>query len=157
VYGHTHIPMAQWVDGVLLLNPGAIASGSAISRQTVQTVALLEIASTGELAHQYYRVDAPGDLSIPAVDLSAGFRMALASCSETIASPEGQRAYHRIWQQNLRIESELQAVVLRVARRCWSRQLARMDVEALVAEADADDRLDPALKSKLRSLLGMGR
>lgn len=52
------------------------------------------------------------------------------------------------------VEPELQDVVLRVARRCWSRELERMDVDSLLVEAEADDRLDPALKTKLRSLLG---
>src|SRR5262249_27446015 len=40
VFGHTHVPMACAQDGVLLVNPGAIASGNAITRQRVQTVAL---------------------------------------------------------------------------------------------------------------------
>ena len=52
VYGHTHMPMAESVDGVLLLNPGAIASGNAVCRQTVQTVAVLEAASSGSARAQ---------------------------------------------------------------------------------------------------------
>jgi uncharacterized protein len=154
VYGHTHIPMAAWVDGVLLLNPGAIASGNAVCRQTVQTVAVFEVAPTGEIEHKHYRVDDVGDDTTPDVDLSAGFRKALSCCSETIASPEVQRAYRRARQQGLVIEPELQDVVLRVARRCWARELTLMDVDSLVVEAEADDSLSSGLRSKLRSLLG---
>lgn len=156
VYGHTHIPMAQWVDGVFLLNPGAIASGNAISRQTVQTIATLEIASAGELACEHYRVDVSDDRSIPEVDLSAGFGEALSSFSEIIAAPEVQEVYRRAREQNLVVEPELQDVVLRVARRCWSRELEQMDVDSILAEAEGDDRLGPALEIKLRSILGIG-
>ncbi|MBT4497870.1 MAG: YfcE family phosphodiesterase [Gemmatimonadetes bacterium] len=156
VYGHTHIPMAQWVDGVLLLNPGAIASGNAICRQTVQTIATLEIAANGELVHEHYRVDDLGDHSIPDVDLSAGFGKALSSFSEMIATPEVQMAYRRARLQNLTVEPELQEVVLRVARRCWSRELSLMDADSILAEAEADDRLGPELTTKLRSILGTG-
>ena len=156
VYGHTHIPMARWVDGVLLLNPGAIASGNAISRQTVQTIATLEIESAGELAYEHYRVDDFSDQPIPDVDLAAGFGKALSSFSETIAAPEIWMAYRRVVQQNLAVEKELQDVVLRVARRCWSRELDLMDVDSLLVEAESDDRLDPSLKARLRSILGIG-
>ncbi len=40
VFGHTHIPMALRHRNVLLVNPGALASGSSIRRQWLQTVAL---------------------------------------------------------------------------------------------------------------------
>jgi len=156
VYGHTHIPMARWVDGVLLLNPGAIASGNAVSRQTVQTIGTLEIGPTGELACEHFRVDVADDRSIPEVDLSAGFGEALSSFSEFIATPEVLRAYRRARKQDLVVEPELQEVVLRVARRCWSGELEWMDGDSILVEAEADDRIGPVLETKLRSILSMG-
>jgi putative phosphoesterase len=39
IYGHTHNPMACRHNGVLLVNPGAIASPNAYTRQRIQTVA----------------------------------------------------------------------------------------------------------------------
>ena len=41
VWGHTHIPLAVWHEGIFLVNPGALASGGYVTRQTRRTVALL--------------------------------------------------------------------------------------------------------------------
>ena len=109
----------------------------------------------GALVHKHYRVDDSGDDTIPDIDLSAGFGKAFSRCSEAIASPEVQMAYRRARLQGLTIEPELHDVVLRIARRCWARELTLMDVDSLVAEAESDDRLDPELRTKLRSVLGL--
>jgi putative phosphoesterase len=77
VFGHTHIPMACRRDGVLLVNPGAIAAGSPLTRQTVQSVALLLLHANDPPVVTHVDLAAPGEPFEPRIDWSAGFRAAL--------------------------------------------------------------------------------
>lgn len=43
IYGHLHVAMHLMHDGILLINPGAIASGNHWLKQTTQTVAILTL------------------------------------------------------------------------------------------------------------------
>lgn len=153
VYGHTHIPMTQRIDGVLLVNPGAIASGNAICRQTVQTIAILEVATSGEVTIEHSRVDGSPDPRIPAVNCTRGFGRALSQVSESIASHQVELAYQRARSEGIVVERKLQDVVLRVARKCWSRELDLMDVDTLLCEAEADGTLGAELKARFRTIL----
>lgn len=47
VFGHTHIPMVQEYAGVLLVNPGALASPNGVTCQRLQSVALLFLTHDG--------------------------------------------------------------------------------------------------------------
>lgn len=83
VFGHTHIAMAVEFEDVLLINPGAIASGGHFVRQTVQTVARLELNGTPQI--KFFTLD--GNIYEPTVDLEAGFKVAIEQVTESIASP----------------------------------------------------------------------
>ncbi len=49
VYGHTHVPMIYRYGDMLLINPGALSSGSYFTRQLVASVGRLQILANGEL------------------------------------------------------------------------------------------------------------
>ena len=153
VFGHTHIPMTRSIGGVLLVNPGAIASGNALCRQTVQSVAVLEIASTGRASTDHIRIDGPPGSRVPSVDCSKTFGEAFSQVSENIASQEVELAYRRARATGVTVEQELQDVVLRVARRCWGHELDLMSRAALLREAEEDDTLSPDLMARFRALL----
>ncbi|MBC8099801.1 MAG: metallophosphoesterase family protein [Armatimonadetes bacterium] len=53
IYGHFHIPMLLERQGILLVNPGAIASGNPWTRQTIQTIAImsLQAGKTPDITH----------------------------------------------------------------------------------------------------------
>lgn len=51
VFGHWHVPLTVQLDGVWLINPGAIASGNDFTRQTVQSVARLALGEEAALTH----------------------------------------------------------------------------------------------------------
>jgi|GEM_PF-349405 len=87
VFGHTHIPMTKHYDGVLLVNPGAIASGGLAARQRIQTVALLYIRDDGVPYVAHVDLAAPNRPFISQIDWSAGFRAALDQFSEPILTP----------------------------------------------------------------------
>lgn len=78
VFGHTHIPMAVEHDGVLLVNPGAIASPNFTSRQRVQCVAILTIRDDGAPFVTHVDLAHPDEAFAPRIDWQAGFRAAHA-------------------------------------------------------------------------------
>lgn len=78
VFGHTHIPMAVEHDGVLLVNPGAIASPNPTTRQRIQTVAILFIRDDGAPFVTHIDLARPDLPFAPRIDWQAGFRAAHA-------------------------------------------------------------------------------
>ncbi|NJM06909.1 hypothetical protein HC891_13080, partial [Candidatus Gracilibacteria bacterium] len=87
-FGHTHIPLAlPWGD-VLLVNPGAIASGNYFTRQLLHSVARLLIDTAGAVWVEHCDLDRNNALFTPTLDLDAGFRAALELVSAPIADHE---------------------------------------------------------------------
>ncbi len=78
VFGHTHIPMVVEHDGVLLVNPGAIASPNPTSRQRIQTVAILFIRDDGAPFVTHVDLANPDHPFTPRIDWQTGFRAAHA-------------------------------------------------------------------------------
>ena len=153
VFGHTHVPMCIEVDGVHLVNPGAIASGNAITRQTVQSVAVLSISDGGHCSVTHSRVDnEPG--GIPDVKWDIGFRAAAAQVSEVMASPEVEHALQQARSDGFQDLDGLHEVVLRVARRCWSGENERLEAHHLLHEAEESRILTGEATSQLAALLG---
>ena len=76
VFGHTHISMAVEHDGVLLVNPGAIASPNPTTRQRIQTVAILFIRDDGAPFVTHVDLAYPDQPFAPRIDWQAGFRAA---------------------------------------------------------------------------------
>jgi putative phosphoesterase len=83
VFGHAHIPLTCTRDGVLLVNPGALASGSLFTRQDRQTVAVLSIHDDGTSRVKHVDLAAPDGVLVPDIDWEAGFDAAL----ERVQSP----------------------------------------------------------------------
>jgi putative phosphoesterase len=88
VWGHAHVPLACRHDGVLLINPGAIASGNYVTRQAVRTVAFLFLRDDGEAIPVHVDLASPAVPFAPGVDLAAGFRAAAAQVSASILAPD---------------------------------------------------------------------
>ena len=124
VSGHTHIPMAHEHRGVLLVNPGAIASGGPISRQTRRTVALLFVRDDGALAVTHVDLAAPEVPYVPAIDWDAGFRTAHARHEASILAPDLAARWGRLRAIAATLPEEEVRVAVRAlsrcARRCWS-------------------------------------
>jgi len=153
VYGHTHIPMARKIDGVFLINPGAIGSGNEICRQVVQAIAILEISTTGEAYVEFIRLDSSADPRVPAVDYTKGFKKALSRVSESIVSEQVELSFHKAQLEGIDMDHEFRDVLLRVARKCWSRELDLMDEDTLIDEAEKDESLSMEQKIRFRTIL----
>ncbi|MEO8397285.1 MAG: metallophosphoesterase family protein [Chloroflexota bacterium] len=83
ISGHTHIPMQVEHDGVLLINPGAIASGGAWTKQVLQTVAVLTLIPNSAPQVEFTNVRT-GAVYVPDVDWEAGFAAQIVKTNQPI-------------------------------------------------------------------------
>lgn len=151
VFGHTHVPMVSHCGDLFLINPGAIASASAITRQRVQTVALLFLCDDGRPFVTHVDLTAPHERFEPRVDWDAGFRAANDHFSESILAPDLAANWER-WQRVAQTAPEAhQAALLRVAHRCWSGEQAVITRAELLAELRTDVSIPAAVLAQLEA------
>ena len=131
VYGHTHIPLARVYDGVLLVNPGAIASGNIFTRQTRQTAALLTLDGDGPPRVRHVDLAAPDQVCEAPVDWSAGFRAALVRYQASMITPELQRAFDGVTMDVFRNPQAVIDAILPLSHACWAGQSAFITAEDL--------------------------
>ena len=149
ISGHTHIPLALDDDGVLVVNPGAVASGGATARQVVQSVALLRLAS--DVAPVVEHVDInTGQRFTPQLDVQAGFKAALRGYTESILEPELEAQMPWIRDELLPDYREpLLALFVPLLRPRWKGGLPVLTT-AEVMTAAKNDGLPQAFLDKLR-------
>src|SRR5262249_21768937 len=151
VFGHTHIPMSYRQEGALLVNPGAIASGSAVSRQLCQSVALLYMLNDRSSVVVHVDLATPHERYVPGINWSIGFRAALNRYNGSILDPALEAKWSPYAARVLLLLNDptdkpafdaLYAALLRVARPCWvDRQRALTHDDLLIALDEA--ALDP--------------
>ncbi len=56
VYGHTHVPMVCRYNDMVLINPGALSSGSYFTRQVICSVGRLQLLADGEIEVTHFDV-----------------------------------------------------------------------------------------------------
>jgi putative phosphoesterase len=157
VFGHTHIPMTRWHQDVLLVNPGAIASSSAFTRQRVQTVALLFLRDDPYPCVVHVDLASPERAFVPRIDWDAGFSTALGMSSASIVSPDLTADRERLIRDVLPLApAEVRALVLRVAHRCWSGQQEVFTREDLLAEVRTDTSIPADVREAIESALMRG-
>ena len=82
VFGHTHVPLTCRHEGVLLVNPGALAAPNFATRQRVRTVAILYLLADGTSQVVHVDLEAPQKQYELAIDWEAGFRAATKQFTE---------------------------------------------------------------------------
>jgi len=154
VFGHWHMPLVLQQDDVMVINPGAIASGNPFTRQLVQTVALLEVAENGRLTLTHFNLAEPERPYFPAVDLDTGFPPNLAHYSDTILSPDlALLPQQRLWEIIHLDTAHLYPAVLRVAHRCWSGERPFITRADLIVEVEQDLAIAPDVKAQVFTAL----
>ncbi|MDQ3701089.1 MAG: metallophosphatase family protein, partial [Chloroflexota bacterium] len=130
VYGHTHVPADAEHAGVRLVNPGALAPGSLVSRLRHQTVALLYLRDDGAPFAVHVDLARPDRPFSVAVDWAAGFRAARACYDEPLLAPEVVAAARRQWALAPLLGplagASLRSAVRDVALRCWTGEQERI-------------------------------
>jgi putative phosphoesterase len=123
VFGHFHVPLIYEQKGVTLVNPGALASGNALVRQSIQTVAKLTIGP--DVIHNVAHVDLahPEQLFESPADLSGGVAEVLRLFSVPIVESSIIRQSSALWEQVLPLAPQpIERAFLRLAHRRWSRE-----------------------------------
>ncbi|NHZ71730.1 MAG: YfcE family phosphodiesterase [Aquificales bacterium] len=126
VFGHWHIPLLCEVEGVTLVNAGAFASGNLITRQLIQTVAILFVLENGRFHITHIDVNTQEPYQ-PRDVLDLDFPMAVKPYSGSILSPELQALAPQVQP-----EAELIELLWRLAPACWwggKEMITREDVE----------------------------
>lgn len=155
VFGHSHIPMWLQHDDVWLLNPGAIAGGNELLRQSLQSVAMLHIPhDDSPVAVKHIDLKHPDTSFVPDYDLSAGFTAVHNHFSESILAPDLEAIIQQLRPVYLS-DPALHAIWMQLAHRCWSGEkevISLRDLAQAVHEAEARTTL-PAFTEDSRARL----
>ncbi len=153
VFGHSHVPMAYRYDHVLLVNPGAIASGNYTTRQRIQTVALLFIRDDGVPFVTHVNLASPQQPFAPPFDAQRGFRATHALYSESILSP-ALAADTELFQTVYQLPQQLYRPILRrVAHRCWSGEQEFMTHADLLVDVRTNPDIPDSVRARLEAVL----
>lgn len=154
VFGHTHVPMTLSHDGVLLVNPGAIAPPNLMLRQATQSVALLFMRDDGAAFVQHVNLGSPMRVFTPTVNWDAGFGAAYDAVTASIITPALAADLPRLAALGRLVAPEAsEDAYLRLARRCWLGELAVITHADLLMELQADNALSPSARAALTSVL----
>lgn len=157
VFGHTHIPMAVAWEGMLLLNPGALAAPNAMTRQVHQTVALLFIRDDGVPFPVHVDLAAPDRAYTSSIDLTAGFRAAHERFGASLLAPDLTNYFPRLREGIATLAPEHARLVWalwdRLAHRCWAGERAVISRADLLAALQASADLPSAVRARLRATL----
>lgn len=153
VFGHIHVPLQQEEDGILLVNPGALAPGNHYLRQRLQTVALLFIRDDSAAAVRHVDLSAPEQLYTPQPDWQASFSTAHNAVSATIVGPGLAPLLSALRNGVFAGPDALQAAYRRLAHRCWAGELALITAADVLAEIAGDPDIVEADRRMVEELL----
>lgn len=154
VFGHWHIPLVYQKDNVMVINPGALASGNPYTRQLRQTVALLFWRDDGMPFVSHVDLAAPDQIYTPTTDWSANFSAAAAPFAASILAPELEANLAYLREQFVHFGFE-QALLpwLRVAHRCWAGEQDSITLADLHQAVRTDPDLLPSRKTQYEAIL----
>jgi putative phosphoesterase len=128
IHGHTHIPMATRREGILIINPGAIASGNHFLRQTRQTVALLHL-DQGHATVTHVDLAAPDQPFNPPIDWQNGFTATMAHYSESLLSPGLEPLVDQFRAAPLELRLSLLRALEPICHQCWANPPRRLTLQ----------------------------
>jgi len=153
VFGHWHIPLDVEIEGVRVINPGALASGNFFTRQRVQSCGVLFLFAGGHNAFAHVNLAAPEQRYETGFDHAQGFSQLLAYFSDSIISPK-LTARLRMLLGHLTPQqvAVLRAVATDQAHKVWAGEAAELTLAMLRKAALADARVDEDVKRSLAAL-----
>ncbi len=157
VFGNTHVAMARHHEGVWLVNPGALASPSWVTRQRLQTVALLFVTRDGAAQVTHVDITSPTERYIPSINWQAGFRAALEQVSESILAPDltsfGRQLPSRMRGLSPAARAAGRGVLLRLGQRCWNGEQEVLRRKDLLEEFRTAPDVPPEVREQLIGIL----
>ncbi len=146
VLGHWHIPFFHQHNGVWLINPGAIASGSPWMRQSIQTVAFLFIRDDGRPFVTHVDLAHPERPYAADVDWAGGIQATIARYHDSILSLELQAMMPQMVEIARGASAALRQTYMRLAHRCWAGEMGVITAADLLAAVADNGEIDAAEK-----------
>ncbi len=154
VFGHIHIPLTYEEDGILLINPGAIAAPNAEMRQRVRSVAILTIDDDGAPSVAHIDLAQPELPFVPRIDWEAGFRAAHKQFGLSILAPDLAADFSRFFHLVRQVAPETGlAAHLHLAHQCWAGERSVITRADLIRAVDADAAIPTDAKAQILALL----
>ncbi|MBX3010659.1 MAG: YfcE family phosphodiesterase [Caldilineaceae bacterium] len=154
VFGHWHIPFVYQTADVMVINPGALASGNPFTRQLCQTVALLFWRDDGVPFVSHVDLAQPDRIYTPTPDWAASFSAAAAPFTGSILAPELEVNLPYLREQFMRFGfEEALRPWLCVAHRCWAGEQAVITLAELRIAVRTDPEFSPARKAEYEAIL----
>lgn len=125
-FGHWHIPLVCEIEGLTLVNGGGFASGNLITRQLIQTVALLFILQNGRFHITHVDVNSQ-EIYKPQDVVELDFITAAQPFTGPILSPELQALIPQVQHK-----PEIVELLWQMAPACWwggKEMITREDLE----------------------------
>ncbi len=154
VFGHWHIPLVYPLDDVILVNPGAVASGNVVTRQLVQTVALLSVDDDGSCSVRHVDLAHPDEVYEPNFRVEEGFVSTLQRFSSSIFSPELLAKLHGgLGKVSADDQELLRPFVYTLAQRCWAGEFESIDMALMRDEFLRTETISTQDKERLLHVL----
>lgn len=148
IFGHWHIPLIYEKDGITVVNPGALASGNFITRQTIQTVALLEVDTDGRFQIQHRNLAQPHQPYHLPTQLERGFVANANLYQDSLLDDELQPHWQTLWRELFPLAYKpLVDFWLRLAHQCWAGQRQRITAKWLREELAQDETIPTDVKT----------
>ena len=153
VFGHTHVPMTYQYDGIWLVNPGALASGSLFTRQDHQTAALLFICDDGEPFIAHVDLALPNQLCVPNIDWSAGFETAVDQFQSPIVEQDLLESIDELGKQTYSDLEALKEAILPLCHPCWTGEKRHITRAELLNAIESSMDIAPIDREKVIAIL----
>jgi putative phosphoesterase len=153
VFGHTHVPMAYRYQETMLVNPGALASGSLFTRQKPQTVALLLIYQDGTTRVAHVDLAAPDRVYVPDIDWEARFEVANSKFELPIVEQALLQAIGELRKQTYEDIAALKNAILPLCHPCWAGEKQHVSRAELLDVLEGDTSIAPADREKVVAIL----
>lgn len=153
VFGHMHVPMKTRRDGMLLVNPGSIASGSEWTRQVRQTVALLFLTGDGRADVSHVDLAQPERVYEAKVVWSAGFRAANARYEAPLLTPDLAPYLEQLRRDNYSAPLAVRRAILRISHRCWAGEQQHIEAADILKEIEGDDAVPEEDRARVRAVV----
>lgn len=141
VYGHTHIPLISNQEGILLINPGALAAGSYFTRQTALSVGRLQIHANGEIDFMHFDLATGQGKEFKTADGDDDFNLLADQYQEWIVEPGLIPIISRLRKITYENVRAVVCAIVPLYRRCLSDGL--MQREDLVEAIQSSERITP--------------
>ncbi len=134
VYGHFHIPLAYRQGDILLINPGALASGSLFTRQAIRSVARLTIHDDGTLSVTHVDLADSSRTYTPEIDMEAGVEAAVDRFQAMIVEDDLLEDVRRLRAQPYTDLEALNKTILPLCYPCWAGEKQHITRAELIAK-----------------------